>query len=126
MAAQSNVTLNTKVYAPRGNVGGIATWKLQGDSTFGGAVSTLTQSLGEPSKEGVQRARIRLLIPKAATADSTCACVGTVLSTGTFDGTFIIPSNFTAAERADFCARVKDAFADAITTALVGSLEPAW
>lgn len=126
MAAQGNVTLNTKVYSPRGNTGGIATWKLVGDTSFGGATSTLTESIGDPSKEGVQRARVRLLVPKAAAEDSSCACTGTVLSTGTFDGTFIIPANFTLADRTDFYLRVKGAIDDAITASLVENLEPAW
>lgn len=127
MAAQSNLTLNTKVYAPRGkNAGDIATWALVGDSTFGGASSFATERLTGPSKEGVTRVSFKLTVPKAAAADTSCACTGEVIAKGLANIEIVIPSQFTAAERSDFALRIQDLVANAIFTASVSNLEPSW
>lgn len=126
MAVQSAITLNTKVYNPRGVSDGIARWALVGDASFGGATSLLTSSLRGPSKDGVQRVRVTLSAPKAAAADTSCACVGETL--GTMDAELVVrvPSVFTLAERQDFVDRWQGAMANAIIDALVAALEPSW
>lgn len=126
MAAQSNVTLNTKVYAPRGKRGDVAKWSLNGDASFGGATSDLTESLRGPTKLGVYRALFKLDVPKAATADSACGCAGSIVATGIAAIDVTIPANFTPAERLDFCLRIQGAVAHAIFTAGVHNLEGAW
>lgn len=126
MAAQTALVLNTKSYAPRGKENSIAKWALVGDTTFGGATSVVTLSVGEPSKEGVSRVRVRVSIPKAAAADSACACTGEVLSTGLLDATVLVPANYTGAERTDLRTRIKDFFGSAVFTAAIDSLESAW
>lgn len=127
MAAQSNLTLNTKVYSPRGkSAGDIASWALAGDATFGGATSIVTERVAGPSKEGVTRVTFKLTLPKAAAADSTCACVGEEIARGIANIEMVIPAAFTAAERADFTLRVQGLVANAIFTAAATNLEGAW
>ena len=55
MAAQGNITLDGQIYVPYGNVGGIASWSLLGDTDFGGGRSDLTLSVTGPSREGIYR-----------------------------------------------------------------------
>lgn len=126
MAAQGNLTLNTKVYNPRGKTGDIASWVLAGDTTFGGAMSTVQTSVRGPSKDGLSRVRIKLDVPKSADAASACACPGQEIGRGLFDGQFVIPTSYTAAERTDFALRVQGLIANAITTALLANLEGSW
>lgn len=127
MAAQSNLTLNTKVYAPRGkNAGDIATWALVGDSTFGGATSLVTERVAGPSKEGVTRVTFKITLPKAASADTSCACVGEEIGKGIATVEVVIPSQFTSAERSDFALRIQGLVANAVFTAAVANLESSW
>lgn len=127
MAAQSNLTLNTKVYAPRGkSQGDIANWALVGDSTFGGATSVVTEKVTGPSKDGVYRITFKLSVPKAAAADSACACIGTEIGKGIATVEVVIPSQFTAAERTDFRTRLQGLVANAIMTAAIDNLEGSW
>lgn len=127
MAAQSNLTLNTKVYAPRGkNSGDIATWALVGDATFGGATSLVTERVKGPSKDGIYRASFQMSVPKAATADSACGCVGSEIAKAIMTVEVVIPSQFTAAERDDLRLRTQGLIANAIYTAAVANLEGAW
>lgn len=127
MPVQANLTLNTKVYAPRGKTSGdIANWALVGDATFGGASSIVTERVVGPSKEGVNRVTFKLTIPKAAAADTSCACVGEVIATGLCNIEVVVPAAFTAAERADFRQRIQGLVANAIFTASVDNLEGSW
>jgi len=127
MPVQSNLTLNSKVYAPRGKTAGdIANWALVGDTTFGGATSIATEKVVGPSKEGVYRVTFKLTLPKAATADSSCACIGQEIAKGLTNIEVVIPSAFTAAERADFAARIQSLVASSVFTAAVSSLEGSW
>jgi len=126
MAAQGNVTLNTKVYTPRGKRGDVAKWTLAGDATFGGASSDLTESVRGPTKLGVSRVLFKLDVPKAATVDSACGCAGTIIAQAIAAVDITVPTGFTAAERLDFCLRIQGAVANAIFTAAVSNLESAW
>lgn len=126
MAAQSALTLNTKVYNPRGKMGDVASWALLGDATFGGATSTVQLSVRGPSKDGVFRVREKLDVPKAADASSACACIGQEIARGVMAIDAIIPTAFTAAERDDFRLRSQALVAHAITTAALRDLEGAW
>lgn len=126
MAVQAVLTLNTKAYNPRGKTGDIASWALVGDASFGGAISSVTESVTGPSKDGVNRIRFRLIVPKAASADSTCACTGEVLGQALADVSIVVPAVFTSAERTDFRTRLQALVANAITTAAIDNLEGAW
>lgn len=126
MAQQGNLTLNTKVYNPRGKTGDVASWALVGDTTFGGATSTVKESVRGPSKDGVFRVSFKLDVPKAADASSACACIGQEIGRGIADVSVVIPSSFTAAERDDFTKRIQSLVANAIFSAASTSLEPAW
>jgi hypothetical protein len=126
MAAQGNVTLNTKVYTPRGKRGDVAKWTLAGDSTFGGAQSDITESVRGPTKLGVSRVLFKLDVPKAATTDSACGCAGTEIARAIAALDITVPSNFTAAERLDFSLRIQGLVANAIFGDAVSYLEGAW
>lgn len=126
MAAQGNVTLNTKVYAPRGKRGDVAKWTLAGDASFGGANSDLSLSVRGPSKLGVSRVLLKLDTPKAATTDSACGCAGTIVAQAIGAVDVTIPTSFSAAERLDFSLRLQAAVAHAIFTAATSNLEGAW
>lgn len=126
MPSQSTLTLNTKAYAPRGKSGDIATWALAGDTTFGGATSTVTESVRGPSKDGVTRIRFKLDVPKAASENSSCACIGQNIGTGIATVELVIPSGFTATERADFTDRIQGLVANAVFTAAGDHLEGSW
>jgi len=126
MPAQGSLTLNTKVYTPRGTQQGISSWALAGDATFGGAVSTLTESVRGPLADGKYRTRWVLSIPKAATVDSACACIGSSLGTGKADIVIDIPTSFTAAERQDFVDRIQAAVALSVFDVSVATPEGSW
>lgn len=126
MAQQGSLTLNTKVYTPRGTSNGISTWALVGDSSFGGATSLLTQSVRGPSKDGIFRIRDTFSVPKAATADSTCACIGEQLGEAHADIQIRMPQVMTPAERQDFVDRLQAFIASAVFDASIAQLEPAW
>jgi len=126
MAVQSAITLNTKVYNPRGVESSIAKWALVGDASFGGATSTITSSVRGPSKDGIYRVRLTLSVPKAATADSACACVGQTLGTMNASVEVIIPAGFSQSERQDFADRLQGFVANAVFDAAVANLEPSW
>lgn len=127
MAVQGTLTLNTKAYAPRGRQNdGSMQWALVGDASFGGATSLVSTSVRGPSKDGLHRIRFKLDVPKAAAADSPCACVGQNIGLGIFDASIVVPSSYTLAERQDLADRIQGLIANAIFDAAVGSLEPAW
>ena len=126
MPVQANITLNSKVYTPRGTSGGISTWSLAGDTSFGGAQSDLTESVRGPDSEGLYHTQWILFVPKVATVDSTCACVGSSLGKGKASIKVDMPSNFTAAEKADFAARIQAAVATAVFGTSVSVPEGSW
>lgn len=127
MASQGNITLNTKVYNPRGKQGDVASWAYVGGASFGGATSTVTESVRLPTKTiSDSRVQFRLEVPKAASADSACACVGETLATGLCVIDVRVPAAFTAAERDDFKLRIQDLVAGAVFGAAVKDLEPSW
>ncbi len=126
MPAQSSLTLNTKVYVPRGKTNDVATWALVGDATFGGATSTVTESVRGPSKDGIYRTRWTLGAPKAAAADSACACTGQAIGTGDADIQIRIPSSYTTAERQDFVDRLQALVALAVFDSSISALEGSW
>jgi hypothetical protein len=126
MASQSNLTLNTKVYTPRGKQGDVASWVLAGDATFGGATSVVQESVRGPSKDGLNRVRFKVDVPKAADAASACACPGQEIGRGIADIQIVIPQAFTAAERDDFTKRIQAVVANAIFAAASTNLEGAW
>lgn len=126
MPAQSTLTLNTKVYTPRGTSNGVSTWSLANDTTFGGAQSNVTESVRGPLSDGNYRTRWIVDIPKAATADSACACTGQLLGKARADINITIPSSFTAAERQDFVDRLQALVALSVFDLSVATPEGSW
>lgn len=126
MSAQANLTLNTKVYAPRGNIGGVSKWTLAGDTSFNGASSSITESVREPQKSGVSRIKFKLDLPKAAGTNSACACEGDLIATGLCNIEVVVPSSFSASERDDFRLRIQGLVASQIFTDAVKDLIGTW
>jgi hypothetical protein len=126
MAAQANLTLNTKVYTPRGKQGDVASWALVGDATFGGGRSNVTESVRLDRKSGIERIQFILAAPKLATADSACGCIGSETGVGKANIVIEIPSTFTAAERVDFRTRLQNLVSNAVFSAAVDTGEGAW
>ncbi|DAD51690.1 coat protein [ssRNA phage Gerhypos.2_8] len=126
MPAQSSLTLNTKVYAPRGTQQGISTWALAGDTTFGGAVSQVTESVRGPLSDGNYATRWTVTVPKAALADTACVCAGGILGTARADIKLTFPANLTAAERQDFVDRVQALVALSVFDVSVATPEGSW
>lgn len=126
MPSQASITLNTKVYTPRGTQNGISTWALAGDATFGGAQSSVTESVRGPLSNGNYRTRWVVDVPKNATADSACACTGQLLGKGKADIVIDIPSSFTAAERQDFVDRLQALVALSVFDVSVATPEGSW
>lgn len=126
MPIAGNVTLNTKVYSPRGTSNGVTKWVKPGDTGFGGGQSELTSSLKGPNDSGNNRVRIILTSPLIASEDSVCACAGTALGIAQMNCNIDLPSALTPAQRQDFRMRIKDYFATAEFTALLDNLEGSW
>jgi len=126
MPAQGSLTLNTKVYTPRGTQNGISTWALVGDATFGGAPSSVTESVRGPLSDGTYRTRWVVTIPKAASADTACGCVGQITGTAKADITISSPTLLTAAERQDFVDRIQSLVALSVFDVSVATPEGSW
>jgi hypothetical protein len=126
MPAQSSITLNTKVHTPRGTQQGISTWALAGDTSFGGGVATVTESVRGPLSDGTYRTRWVYAAPKLATADSACGCTGSSMGTGKADIKIDIPTSFTLAERQDFVDRVQALVALSVFDVSVATPEGSW
>lgn len=125
MAAQASITLATRVYTPAGTLNGISKWVYRADTIFKG-VSELTSSVRGPSKEGVDRIRLKLLVPLVATEASACACPGSVMSSAIFNGEVVIPDAWSPAQRLEFKDRVVAAIASAMFASAVVDNEGAW
>lgn len=126
MAIQASVTLNTKVYNPRGTQNSVSSWALVGDTSFGGAESRLTESVRGPSKDGITRVLFKLTIPKAAETSGSCSCEGDILATAIANIEVVIPARFTAAERTDLRTRIQNLVAHSVFQNAVDSLEGVW
>lgn len=126
MPVAASLTLNTKVYTPRGTQQGVTSWALAGDTTFGGAMSTVSESVRGPTGNGANRTRWVVAVPKAATDDTSCGCKGTILGTGKADIVIDVPLNFTAAERLDFVKRVQALVALSVFDVSVSVPEGSW
>lgn len=126
MPAAASLTLNTKVYTPAGTDGGITKWRFPGDTSFGGGLSSVTESVRGPSKDGIYRTRWTLAVSKLATADSNCGCVGQELGQGYADIQIRFPTLFTGAERQDFVDRLQALVAAAVFDTSVSVPEGSW
>jgi len=126
MPAQGSLTLNTKVYTPRGTSGGISTWALVGDATFGGAPSSVTESVRGPLSDGTYRTRWVVSLPRAASASDPCGCVGQILGTAKADIVISSPTLLTAAERQDFVDRIQALVALSVFDLSVATPEGSW
>jgi hypothetical protein len=65
-------------------------------------------------------------IPKAATADTSCGCAGTILGTAKADIVISFPTNFTTAERQDFVDRIQALVALSVFDLSVSTPEGTW
>lgn len=127
MPAQGNITLASKVFAPRGKTGDVATWLYREEGTLGGGNHTLTESVRGPQpKSGGTRIQFKLVVDKKSSVDSACACAGEVLGTAIAEIPIFIPPCFTDAERDVFRQMLVSLVSTAPFTAAVTSGEGSW
>lgn len=128
MPVQAAITLTTgKVYNPRGkDSNGVASWKFPEDVNYGNGPSLLTESVSGPTKEGITRVRFKLDVIMLAGADSACACIGSELGRAIANIEVVLPSSFTAAQRADVRARIQALVGSAVFSTAVDNLEGSW
>lgn len=126
MPSAANLTLNSKVYTPRGTDQGTTKWTLSGDASFGGGISTVAESVRGPSKDGIWRIRWTVSVPKLATVDSSCACVGQEIAQGYADIQVRVPTSFSAVERQDFVDRLQALVALSVFDVSVSGPEGSW
>jgi len=126
MAAQANITLNTKVYASGGSNDGTATW-VDRSAGVGGGFSIVTEKFDPTAKGGlVQRMLFTLNLPVVSATDTACACAGDVLRTSSAQLSIWVPQNSTLAERTDFYLRIKDLVASTPFLNGVENLDPTY
>lgn len=124
MATQSSVTLNAHVYAPAGVSNGVARWLDKSSSAA--HPQSLTESVGNPSAQGMFRIRFKLDVPVVAASDTACACAGSLSSTARVDISVLVPASFTAAQRTDLQLQITALAASAAFVSAVKDLEAAW
>jgi hypothetical protein len=113
MAAQANVTLNTKVYVPIGIADNVAKWR-ESSAAYPQGYSILSLSLRPPSPGSKNyRAVSKLLVPVVQAEDSGFAPAGTFLRQSAFEVTATLDSTLSAAERLDSWTRFKEWVANA-------------
>lgn len=128
MSQQAAVTLNTVVYDPAGSdsKSGLVLWF----NRAGGLLNSFSR-LSQRFLTGVggtkaTRISFRVEVPIVATADSTCACTGALLRTGSFDVQFSVDPGSTLAERTDLYLRAKDLLATDLVKFGIENLDPAY
>lgn len=126
MPAMGSLTLNTKVYTPRGTENGVASWALVGDTSFGGGLATVTESVRGPLSDGSYRTRWTMTFDKLATADSPCACVGSTLGKTKVDVVVTSSQALTAAERQDVADRFQALTALSVFEVSIATPEGSW
>lgn len=125
MSQQSVVTLNTHAYNPRGVSGGIASW-VDSSNSNGSGVNRLTESVRGPNGSGITRVRFQLSLPLLATADTACACAGSVLGTASASVDVLIPGSFQVADRENLQKQITDLAASTEFIDAVKNLTGAW
>lgn len=125
MAAQTALTLATRVYNPFGTQNGVSTWRYPNDVVFNG-ISTVTQSVRGPSKEGVLRIQHKLDAPRVKGEDSPCGCTGELIDGAVVRVEAIIPAAWTKAQRQEVLDRLQSLVASTEFTAAYDDLEGAW
>lgn len=128
MPVAASITLNTRVYTPRGTDQGVSSWQYNDTAgvVFGGGISTVQESVRGPSKDGIWRVRWTLAVPKLATVDSSCGCVGQEIGQAYADIQIRVPTIFTTAERQDLVDRLQALVALAVFDTSVSGPEGTW
>lgn len=123
MSAFSNLTLNTKVYAPADIAGGTGRW-MERSGGYGTSFSPLTLRMSPPAA-GVRNWRVTstMLVPVVAPSDSAQYVAGTFLRQISAEIKVTIPASSTPAEREDFRLRLQAYIASATFAAAVDDLE---
>jgi hypothetical protein len=127
MPTAANIVINDAVPAARTfapvtvSPGRSALYEKTVSLTSGGMASiVLDFSLASPKRK-TDRVAVRLNLPKEVTDVNG---VTTVASTARFEGVWVIPENFTTAERGDFEALVDNLIGHATVEAYVKSRDP--
>lgn len=126
MSQQTAVTLNTVVYDPNGQSGGIAYWVNRAGGLLN-SFRTLSQRFTTNSgSKKLTKITFEIDVPTVATADSSCACTGAVLRTSTAQVSFWVDPGATADERADLYLSMKDLISSTLVQGAVEDLNPAY
>jgi len=96
------------------------------DTAFGSSFTTVEESVVGPDAKGVYRAKWKLVVPKLAVADSSCACTGSELGKTTVNIEVVSNSAFTTADLTDIGLRIKDLAATTPFQVSVNAHEPSW
>jgi hypothetical protein len=76
--------------------------------------------------DGTYRTRWVVSVPKAASADTACGCIGSITGTGKADFVISFPTGFTTAERQDFVDRIQALVALSVFDVSVSTPEGSW
>lgn len=120
--AQTNMTLNTKVYAANGSAGNIPSWIHRGDGVSAG-FSVVKNTMKDPVTGTQVKIDFKLDLPILAASDTSCSCAGDVLRTSTATISVWVAKSSTTAERTDLYLRLKDLVADPQFIAAVQDLK---
>lgn len=122
--ALANITLNTKVYGPTGNMNGTAKW-LDRTSGIPNGYSPLHLAVKDPGP-GVKnyRSSAKLLVPVIQGDDTDCHCIGDFLRQIGYEVTMTANVGSTVAERTDAYLRFKDLVNSAEFIAVFRDLTP--
>lgn len=124
MAAQATLTLDTKVYNPRGVNAGIAKWVFTPDTEFGSSNAVATLSLSDGKT--VNRIKAKLELPNLATDDTACGCAGTTTYSGLIAIDVVLPYQMTSAQRLAAYNRLVSLVSSTDFSKAVKDLEPVW
>lgn len=124
MSQQAAITLNTVVYSPAGAPKGVPLWQYRGGGVLDSFSNLTINFLTAQGKKLLTMVTSRVTVPVVATADSTCACTGSLQRVSSGQVSYWLDPGATAAERLDLFNRVKDLAASAVMQAAVSDLDP--
>lgn len=127
MGTQTNITLNTSdVYTPAGrDANGVATWLNRADSAaYPGRITQFVAS--SPNQQNNVKVQLKFDMPQLVAEDSSCGCAGALKAKASYNGSHMIPSSFSAAERTAYYQSLSDLYGNAAVQSALEDLEGAW
>lgn len=123
MGQQSNLTLNSVVYAAAGFRDGIAKWINRTAGVLAG-FREATMRFREPQKGTQLKIDLGLTLPVLAGEDTACVCKDSLLRTSTVTMSIWVPVTSTQTERADVLATAIDFLSSAEVQDAVVNYDP--